>query len=69
MRKWEHDKFKLVELEARNNKAQKLEKALRQSIRPNTDDLPLIDTSSDEESEIIPTLRCDRCTHVLHKND
>ena len=57
------------QLAAAKAQAIRAEKALRQSIRPNIDDLALIESSSDEEDNRVQTIKCDRCTQVLHKKD
>ena len=58
MRQWE-------KVQMRN----RAERALRQSIRPHTDVLPLIDDSSEDECEVTPEVHCGRCSQLMHAND
>ena len=57
------------QLKAAKAQAIRAEKTLHQSTRPNTNDLALLDSSSDEEDKIVQPIRCDRCTQVLHKKN
>ena len=67
--KMRQDEKRYRQLAIAKAQALKAERKRRQSTKPNTHDLELVNSSSEEEDIVVQTIKCDRCNQELHQED